>query len=341
MTGDESVNRPRVQNGETPRRRAKMVSVRLPALAFSSIAVAVLLMAAVLFPVDVARWTVPAVVSAALMAFALGWPRLLGAPARRSLSATILVPGLIAVWVMAVLEAGVEFSSETVVGDRPDLWLAPVAALIALGTMAGFVVQVIRGQGRPFRLESTATTVAGVAIATSSSAWVVLARTHLESIALWFQTSTQVSQLRHQGDDSSMAVVITALLAGAAGACLIGLVPTSLLVRLVTMVLVSGAAPIGIYFWLNHGQIPLAGSLGIAGALTGLLIGLIRAAAEQEQRGQLISQTHGLAWDVDDVDDTVSSRRGELTSVLSLGAAPILVTGMVLYFTLWVVPPIG
>src|SRR5699024_2930509 len=111
---------------------------------------------------------------------------------RRSLSAAILVPGLMAVWTMALLPAGFDFSDETVPGDRPDLWLAPVAALTAVGTMVGFVVQVLRGQGRPFRLESTASTVTGVAIVTSSSAWVVLARTHLDAVASWFQLGREV-----------------------------------------------------------------------------------------------------------------------------------------------------
>lgn len=317
-------------------------TVRLPVLAFSSVAAAALLMVAVSLAPEMARWGVPAVLSVLLLIFAWGWPRLLGAPARRSLSATIAVPAVAAVWTVALLDQRWNFSNETVLGDRPDLWLAPVAAATALGTMIGFVVQVLRGQGRPFRLESTASTVTGVAIGTSAAAWALLIRTQTEAVTAWFETGADLGALTPLGGASEIPVLAVSLLAGTVAASLIGLIPTTLPVRVFVMVVVAAALPLGLYSGLNQGEIPFVAALAVAGVLSGALVGLIRAAVEQEQDVQAITLLDdAVTADPDAAANATGARRGELIAGLSLGAAPVLVSGMVLYFTLWVVPPLG
>ncbi|WFP15899.1 hypothetical protein [Citricoccus muralis] len=319
--------------------------MRLPALAFSSVAAAVLLMVAASIPPVMARWAVPAVLTGLLLIFAWGWPRLLGAPSRRSLSATIAVPAVVVVWAVTLLEDRWNFSNEVMLGDRPDLWLAPVAAATALGTMVGFVVQVLRGQGRPFRLESTASTVTGVAIGTSASAWALLIRTQTDAVTAWFETGADLGALTPTGGVSEIPVLTVSLLAGTVAAALIGLLPTTLPVRVFVMVVVAGALPLGVYSGLNQGEIHYVATLAVAGVLSGALVGLIRAAVEQEQDMQamtLIDDASTLVTDEPLTAEAASgARRGELIATLSLGAAPVLVSGMVLYFTLWVVPPLG
>lgn len=106
-------------------------------------------------------------VSLVIVVAALGWPQLLGAPARTSLSIVLAATGLLATWAVVIwpLEEG----------GKPVL-LEPIAVCIALGAMAAFMVQLIRGQGRPHRLESTAGTITGVAGIASAAGWTALAR---------------------------------------------------------------------------------------------------------------------------------------------------------------------
>ena len=79
-------------------------------------------------------------VSLVVLVAALGWPQLLGAPARTSLSIVLAATGLLATWSVVVWP--LEDSG------RPVL-LEPIAVCIALGAMAAFMVQLVRGQGRP------------------------------------------------------------------------------------------------------------------------------------------------------------------------------------------------
>ncbi|MBO0594204.1 hypothetical protein I2485_03175 [Nesterenkonia sp. E16_7] len=90
---------------------------------------------------------------------ALGWPQLMGVAARRSLSAVIACAGVI-----AALGAGI-------VDTADELFFWSSVAL-AFGVMSVFLIQVLRGTGRPHRLESTIGACAGVLIATTGAGWV-------------------------------------------------------------------------------------------------------------------------------------------------------------------------
>lgn len=115
---------------------------------------------------------VPAAVAAVavILVIAWGWPRQMGAPARISLSVTLAVVGVVAVLMMLLwppLEHG-----------RRGAWtlFEPLAVTLAWSTMAAFVVQLVRGTGRPLRLESTVATMGGGLIAVMTACWVAVSR---------------------------------------------------------------------------------------------------------------------------------------------------------------------
>ena len=109
-------------------------------------------------------------VVAVIAVIAWGWPRQMGAPARVSLSATLFTAGVLGVAVMLAWPRGDD-------GLRQSWALfEPLAVLMAWGTMAAFVVQLVRGTGRPLRLESTVATMGGVLLCLCAACWVPLAR---------------------------------------------------------------------------------------------------------------------------------------------------------------------
>ena len=115
---------------------------------------------------------VPAALAAAvvILVIAWGWPRQMGAPARLSLSVTLAVAGGAAVLLMLLwppLEDG-----------HSGAWtlFEPLAVVVAWSTMASFVVQLVRGTGRPLRLESTVATMGGAFMAVVTACWVAVSR---------------------------------------------------------------------------------------------------------------------------------------------------------------------
>lgn len=89
--------------------------------------------------------------------FAVGWPGLLGLPARRGTGALLLL----------TLVAGVVLQWHT--GD-----LAYVAMAFGAVVVAAFVLQLLRRDGRPRLVESVAGSVTGAAVVTSGVAWLAV-----------------------------------------------------------------------------------------------------------------------------------------------------------------------
>lgn len=139
--------------------------MRLPMALSAALAALVLCGTALLGP-GAAALTASVVV----LVISWGWPRQMGAPARVSLSVTLAAVGLLGVLLMLVWPA-----PETGDGDAWAL-LEPLAVLLAWGTMAAFVVQLVRGTGRPLRLESTVAAMGGVLIVVMTASWVAVAR---------------------------------------------------------------------------------------------------------------------------------------------------------------------
>ncbi|MDI3331466.1 MAG: hypothetical protein QJR09_12165 [Micrococcus sp.] len=168
-------------------------------------------------------WGAAAVGTVLVAAVALGWPQLLGAPARRSLSTVLLASGLAATWAVALWPAPDAGGTRRAFGAS---LIEPVAICLALGTVAAFMVQLFRGYGRPHRLESTAGTVAGVAVVCAVAGWTALARYDAGALTVSLALSLALAALaglaRLPGPwDALLAVV----LAGAAPFAVAPLLP--------------------------------------------------------------------------------------------------------------------
>jgi hypothetical protein len=96
------------------------------------------------------------------VAVGIGWPHFLRIPAKKTLAAVIALPG-----VGSALAAGYL--------PAPG-FLDWTPSFIALGMMAVFVVQLIRGTGQAKRLESTLGCCAGVLLACLGAGWIACAR---------------------------------------------------------------------------------------------------------------------------------------------------------------------
>jgi hypothetical protein len=99
-----------------------------------------------------------AVVVVLILVAAIGWPHVLGVPARKSQSTAIALSALAACTAAYLSPSGAALA-----------WL-PVA--VALGVGAIFVIQLIRGTGQSHRLESTLGASSGVFIITLGAGWI-------------------------------------------------------------------------------------------------------------------------------------------------------------------------
>ena len=119
-------------------------------------------LAAIIAGVYISREVLVGVAVAIAAAIGVGWPHFLRIPAKKTLAAVIAVPGA-----GAAVGAGL--------APAPG-YLDWTPAFIALGMIAVFVVQLIRGTGQAQRLESTLGCCAGVLLACLGSGWIAGAR---------------------------------------------------------------------------------------------------------------------------------------------------------------------
>ncbi|GAA1105027.1 hypothetical protein [Nesterenkonia jeotgali] len=235
---------------------------------------------------------------------ALGWPQLMGVSARRSLSAVIAGAGVI-----SALGAGV-------VGSASDLFFWSSVAL-AFGVMSVFLIQVLRGTGRPHRLESTIGACAGVLIATTGAGWVAGLRYPVELaeasgaegarglLAVRGLLFEDTALLAVTGASGELAVVTLA-----AGtlivATLLAVIPLPNMWAMLLVVVGSTAAALGMTLAWGELTLLFAGTLGL---IAGLLLGSFRRF--------LITQ---------------GPPQGVLSGI-AVGAAPIAAMGALTYFT--------
>ncbi|XAS69739.1 permease [Micrococcaceae bacterium Sec5.7] len=96
------------------------------------------------------------------LAVGIGWPHYLAIPAKKTLAAVIGLPG-----------AGSALAASYVPAPGFLNW---TPAFIAIGVMAVFVVQLVRGTGQAQRLESTLGCCAGVLLSCLGAGWIAGAR---------------------------------------------------------------------------------------------------------------------------------------------------------------------
>lgn len=236
---------------------------------------------------------------------ALGWPQLMGVTARGSLSAVIGAAGVVAA-------VGAAVAAEV---DTLFFWSS---VALAFGIIAVFVIQVLRGTGRPHRLESTLGACAGVVVTTTAAGWVAglrypasLAEGGGDSEVMGFLSVRGLMPYEEwgmlgvtgPGGELSVAGLAAAtLFVGALLACL----PWRDALTLPLVVLGSAAAAVGMTVLWGELTLLFAGVIGLsAGAL---LVCFRRFLIQQGAPSGLLS---GMA----------------------VGAAPIAATGVLIYFT--------
>ena len=119
-------------------------------------------LAAIIAGVYTSREALVAVAVASAAAVGIGWPHFLRIPAKKRLAAVIGLAG-----------AGSALAAAYAPAPGYLDWTPP---FIALGMMAVFVVQLIRGTGQAQRLESTLGCSAGVLLACLGAGWIAGAR---------------------------------------------------------------------------------------------------------------------------------------------------------------------
>lgn len=269
------------------------------------IALAALLGAAAL---AVASWlgvaALTAVVCLLCAVVAAGWPQLMGVTARKSLSAVILAAGVI---------AAVGAASVSRVGSL--FFWSSVA--LAFGVMVVFAVQVVRGTGRPHRLESTLGACAGVVITTTAAGWVAGLRYPAGMAGTDDGEGLGLLQVRGLfpyedwgvlgvtglgGELSVVALACFVLMAGGLTAC----IPARGVIVLPLVVLVSIGVSVGIGLFWGELTVLFAGILGLAG-------------------GALLTSFRRLL--------VLQGAPEGILSRLAVGAAPIAAMGALVYFT--------
>ncbi len=119
-------------------------------------------LAAIIAGVYISREALVTVAVASAIAVGIGWPHFLRIPAKKTLAAVIALAG-----------SGSALAAAYAPAPGYLDWTPP---FIALGIMAVFVVQLIRGTGQAQRLESTLGCSVGVLLACLGAGWIAGAR---------------------------------------------------------------------------------------------------------------------------------------------------------------------
>lgn len=206
-------------------------------------------------------------------AVGIGWPHFLRIPAKKTLAAVIALPGAAAAVCAAVAP--------------PPGYLDWTPAFVALGMMAVFVVQLIRGTGQAQRLESTLGCCVGVLLSCLGAGWIAGARFNgVREMLLVAAISAAVALLAGliQWPDSIVAplgVVLAGLAGPLAGLVLsdIAVLPAAIFGVIVGAVLASfrrlatlRGAPLNMLAALSMGLAPVSAVGSLAYFIDKLLI---------------------------------------------------------------------
>jgi hypothetical protein len=230
-------------------------------------------LAAIIAGVYTSREALVAVAVASAVAVGVGWPHFLRIPAKKTLAAVIALAG-----------AGAALAAAYAPAPGYLDWTPP---FIALGIMAIFVVQLIRGTGQAQRLESTLGCSVGVLLACLGAGWIAGARLNgVREMLLVAAVSAAVALLACliRWPDSIIAPLGIAL-AGLAGplaglvlsdiavlpAAIFGVVVGAVLVSFRRLVTLRGA-PLNVPAALSMGLAPVSAVGSLAYFIDKLLI---------------------------------------------------------------------
>jgi hypothetical protein len=207
------------------------------------------------------------------LAVGAGWPHFLRIPAKKTLAAVIALPGVGSALAAAFVP--------------PPGFLDWTPAFLALGMMAVFVVQLIRGTGQAQRLESTLGCCAGVLLSCLGAGWIAGSRFNgVREMMLVAAISAAVALLAGliRWPDSIVAplgIVMAGLAGPLAGlvfsdiavlpAAIFGVVVGAVLVSFRRLVTLRGA-PLNLLAALSMGLAPVAAVGSLAYFIDKLLI---------------------------------------------------------------------
>ena len=244
--------------------------------------------------------TGPIVVSVLVVIFALTWPVLCTSAPRWGVSMILGVTGLAAVWTVSLLPAHAVFSSAPT-----ELWLAPVGGAAALGILAMFIMQTFTLPGGVNRFMTTAMFSVGAVTVATAAGWALLLRNKYD-VADGVLGAERITGLTW---------LMLTILAAVAAASLATLFKTRLRMRMVAIVVVATLVTVALQF-LRPG--PLSVPAVLAGIIAALTIALTESFAD----------THELP----------ATARQHPASAVAVGTGTTIVSGMIGYFVLHVLP---
>lgn len=268
--------------------------------ALTTVAAAAVLAVVTVFVPNLPQWVSPVVLSVLVIGFSIAWPVTVSPTPRWGISAVLAVTGLASVWVVSLLPAQVKFSPLAT-----ELWLAPVGGAAALGVLLIFGVQTFSPPGGLQRFLATAMLSVGAVIAATTAGWAMLLRQKFE-----VAQGTLVIE-RITGLTWLMLTILVAL----AVAALATLLPTRRRNRMIAVVV--GATLVAIIM-----QVIRPGVLSVPAVIGAAIAALIIALADSLSESK---------------EALPESLQHPLTAV-ALGTGTTIVTGMVGYFVINVLP---
>lgn len=268
--------------------------------AFTTVITATLLAVVTVFLPSLPALAGPLVVTALVVLFALAWPVLITGATRWSVSTAISITGLVATWVVALLPPHADFSTAAT-----ELWLAPVGGAAALGVLAMFVIQTFTLPAGLQRFLTTAMFSIGAVVAATAAGWTMLLRTKYETAA-----GTLAAQPM-----TGLTWLMLTVLATVAAASLATLLKARLRVRMISIVAAATIVAVAL-------QLLRPGALSVPAVLAGIVTALIVALVESFADSRELPMT---------------ARAHPLTAV-AVGTGTTIVTGMVSYFVIHVLP---
>lgn len=267
---------------------------------FTTVSAATILAVLTAFLPNLPALTGPLVVSALVIVFALTWPVLCTAGTRWGVSAILGATGLAAVWSVSLLPAHADFSSAPT-----ELWLAPIGGAGALGILAMFVVQTFTLPGGVHRIMTTAMLSMGAVVVATAGGWALLLRNKYEVAdgVLGVERITGLTWL------------MLTILAAVAAASLATLLKTRLRVRMVAIVVIATLVAVALQF-LRPG--PLSVPAVLAGIIAALTVALTESFA--------------------DTRELPAAARQHPASAVAVGTGTTIVSGMIGYFVIHVLP---
>lgn len=266
----------------------------------TTVAAAAVLAVVTIFVPNLPQWVSPVVLSVLVIGFSIAWPVTISTTPRWGVSAVLAFTGLASVWVVSWLPTHVEFSPLAT-----ELWLAPVGGAAALGVLLIFGVQTFSPAGGLQRFLATAMLCVGAVIAASTAGWAMLLRQKFE-----VAQGTLVIE-RITGLTWLMLTILVALVVAALAA----LLPTRRRNRMIAVVV--GATLVAVIM-----QVIRPGVLSVPAVIGAAITALIIALADS------FSETK----------ETLPESLHHPLSAVALGTGTTIVTGMVGYFVINVLP---